>query len=481
MATGTTNAMTITGGAPVTGHRVRFVYPDGTILGDQIVANGGNAVIPDSGTYPTIPNCTFYGWNQATTNITHPREIGAIYRTINKQKSYFVVDINNTSGLSGMQMFFSNVNNPTAAQWTIDWGDGEVTTSTANGNSITISKTNPYPTNGVYKIILEGTNILNFSMNNTNSPLNTTFNPYIKQIHLGENVIGATLGTLGGVEIFTIGSICNFSSGSGYYFSLKALILNSNCTLINFSNPYNLKAISFPDDRTFVLSSFTSAYNLERFIFPDAQTNSTLTNFTLQSCFNISELWLPSTVTTMPRYLLTSQLIRTFDLSQFTGINTNGNNFAGCGLKKVDVSQFSYVTSSMFLNSYNLESVILPTTVLTTSLGISVFSGCFKLKSVNIPTNITAIGASFFVNCYSLEELDFPSTLTNIGNSALSSLYSLKKLIFRSTTPPTLGTTVFSNLPVFCKIYVPDASVAAYQAASGWSVYASQIYPLSSL
>ena len=480
MATGTTNAMTIVGGAPATGHRVRFVFPDGTILGDQIVTNGGNAIIPDSGTYPTISNCTFYGWNQATTNITHPREIGAIYRTTNTNKSYFIVDINNTSGLSGMQMNFSNVNNPSLAVWNIDWGDGEITTSTANGSDITISKPNPYLINGLYTIILDSTNVTNFSMSNTSAPLNTTFNPHIKQINFGEKLNTSSLSnTLPALEILTIGSTGAFNPGSGGYSSLKALILNSNCSSITFGSAYNLKAISFPDGRTFTLASFINGYQLERFIFPDAQTNSTLTNFSLSGSVNISELWLPLTVTTIPRYLLTSQLIRTFDLSQFTGINTNGNNFVGCGLKNVDVSQISYVTSSMFYYSYNLESVILPTTVLTTSLGANAFSGCYRLKNVNIPTNTKAIGSSMFTNCFSLEELDFPSTLTSIGNSALQSLFSLKKLIVRSTTPPTLGTNVFTNLPLFTKIYVPDASVAAYQAA--WSTYSTQIYPLSSL
>jgi len=41
--------------------------------------------------------------------------------------------------------------------------------------------------------------------------------------------------------------------------------------------------------------------------------------------------------------------------------------------------------------------------------------------------------------------------------------------------PPTLGSGALSNVPADCAIYVPSASVAAYQAASGWSARSAYI------
>lgn len=40
---------------------------------------------------------------------------------------------------------------------------------------------------------------------------------------------------------------------------------------------------------------------------------------------------------------------------------------------------------------------------------------------------------------------------------------------------------VFFFMPSTTKIYVPDASVTAYQTADVWSTVASQIYPMSDL
>jgi hypothetical protein len=42
------------------------------------------------------------------------------------------------------------------------------------------------------------------------------------------------------------------------------------------------------------------------------------------------------------------------------------------------------------------------------------------------------------------------------------------------TTPPTLANTnAFTNILSDCKIYVPAASLTAYQEATNWSTYAS--------
>ena len=46
-----------------------------------------------------------------------------------------------------------------------------------------------------------------------------------------------------------------------------------------------------------------------------------------------------------------------------------------------------------------------------------------------------------------------------------------------TATPPTLGANAFNNTT--CKIYVPDASVSAYKAATNWSTYASRIFSLT--
>jgi len=75
--------------------------------------------------------------------------------------------------------------------------------------------------------------------------------------------------------------------------------------------------------------------------------------------------------------------------------------------------------------------------------------------------------------------LTLPDTLQRIGGYAFYGCKSLTEIISEKTTPPTLGADVFTQCTALTGIYVPDASVSAYQAASGWSKYASIIKPIS--
>ena len=81
-----------------------------------------------------------------------------------------------------------------------------------------------------------------------------------------------------------------------------------------------------------------------------------------------------------------------------------------------------------------------------------------------------------------LKYVDLWRTITSIGNNAFYGCTQLETLIVRRTVPPTLGSGALSDTQVSkLKIYVPDESVTAYQTASRWSAYSSQIKPISDL
>jgi hypothetical protein len=108
------------------------------------------------------------------------------------------------------------------------------------------------------------------------------------------------------------------------------------------------------------------------------------------------------------------------------------------------------------------------------------FRACTSLASCNIPTTITAIQNQLFDGCVSLKELEFHNAVTSVGVSSFLNASQILEYTFLSTTPPTLANTnAFNGINAACKIYVPDANVAAYQAATNWSTYANYIYPLS--
>lgn len=108
-----------------------------------------------------------------------------------------------------------------------------------------------------------------------------------------------------------------------------------------------------------------------------------------------------------------------------------------------------------------------------TTIGSYSLPDCFNLI---IPNTVINLSSSAFYNCRSIQHLVIPSSVTSIGNSCFWNCYSMVTVELKSSTPPTLESNSF-NTNYLTKIYVPysaDHSVlAAYQAATNWSTYAS--------
>ena len=131
-----------------------------------------------------------------------------------------------------------------------------------------------------------------------------------------------------------------------------------------------------------------------------------------------------------------------------------------------------------FSNCESLTSVTIGNSV--TSIGGYVFSNCNSLTSVTIPNSVTSIGQSAFYECSSLTSITIPDSVTSIGNGAFHKCSSLTNVYCKPTTPPTLGgsslgSSVFDYNATTRKIYVPAASIDAYQIARYWGEYADSI------
>ena len=134
-----------------------------------------------------------------------------------------------------------------------------------------------------------------------------------------------------------------------------------------------------------------------------------------------------------------------------------------------------------------------------TTLSYGCFQGCNKLTYLKLPTLTATAGLCFATT--SLRKLVLPNLvthasnaysnntvlgiiigdkITSIGNEAFGNAYAIqvRYVLIKATTPPSCGTNIlrYNRNP---KIYVPDESVDAYKAATGFSTYASKIYPIS--
>lgn len=222
-------------------------------------------------------------------------------------------------------------------------------------------------------------------------------------------------------------------------------------------------------------------------------------------------------VTKINAYFQENTLVESFDELRFF-----------TSLKSLGTAEWSS-WASPFIKCTSLESVVLPPSV--TSINFNVFLDCANLKRINLESveslwhqaffNCTSLAidvvmpklkeiknATFantgikrildlgeltattggwgqyegsFSYCKDLELVILPNTITAFGIGTFSNCTKLKDVVMKAITPPTLSGGVFDNCTALTNIYVPDASVTAYQEATNWSVYADRIKGISSL
>lgn len=111
------------------------------------------------------------------------------------------------------------------------------------------------------------------------------------------------------------------------------------------------------------------------------------------------------------------------------------------------------------------------------SVGTYLFMGRANLQNIDFTGQIYI--PERICQGVGISTLTLPDTITRIGNYAFYGSVSLTEVISEKSTPPTLGTGALQGCTSLTSIYVPDASVSAYQGASQWSTYASIIKPIS--
>jgi hypothetical protein len=109
-----------------------------------------------------------------------------------------------------------------------------------------------------------------------------------------------------------------------------------------------------------------------------------------------------------------------------------------------------------------------------TQIGISAFENATNLERLTLSEGLEIIDFKSFKNCSSLKSVTFPESLTSIGTDSFSGCSGLLSITFLSDTPIRLYGNTFADTNN-CPIYVPSASLSAYQSATGWSSYINRI------
>lgn len=147
-------------------------------------------------------------------------------------------------------------------------------------------------------------------------------------------------------------------------------------------------------------------------------------------------------------------------------------------LKQIDTSGMVYVGKYAFAYCKALTSINLP---ICWQINEFAFYECQSLTEITLQhTSLEEIKEHTFYNCKSLTSIVIPSGVKTIGDNAFDDCTSMQLYDFRSATAvPTLGSSVFRNIPSTCKIVVPASLYDEWIAATNWSEYASYIVKAS--
>ncbi|MCL2131181.1 MAG: leucine-rich repeat protein, partial [Lentimicrobiaceae bacterium] len=119
-----------------------------------------------------------------------------------------------------------------------------------------------------------------------------------------------------------------------------------------------------------------------------------------------------------------------------------------------------------FFNCNKLTAVIIPDSVAT--IGYAAFNVCSGLTSVTIGNNVVSIGNNAFSGCSGLTSVTIGNSVASIGNNAFYGCNGLDSIITYATTPPVLGFSVFSGIPINIPVYIPCLTYNLYSTATEW-------------
>ena len=422
--TGATAVGTHSGGGSATVSRndVNFYDYDGTILYSYSASDFANlSALPAN---PTHTGLTAQGWNwtlldaKAKVIAMGTCDIGQMYIT-DDGKTRIYISLVDSARLSP---YLSIRPNGTVI---VDWGDNTATdTLTGTSTSIAKSVQHTYAAIGDYVITLEVTS--------------------------GRFQISSTSLTSGS-SLLTRNTE-NISSQRCYQNTIQKIELGSNVSLgsYGFASCYSLASITIPSGVTSIGTYvFDTCYSLASVTIPSGVTS--IGGGAFDGCYSLASISMPSGVTSIGTSAFSSCSSLT-SISIPSGITSIGDStFSGCR---------------------SLASITIPSGV--TRFWNNAFSLCCSLASITIPSGVTSIGTSTFASCYPLASITIPSSVTSVGSSAFYNCYCVAEYHFLPTTPPTLAnTSAFTGILSDCKIYVPAASLSAYQTATNWSTYAS--------
>jgi len=199
-----------------------------------------------------------------------------------------------------------------------------------------------------------------------------------------------------------------------------------------FQNCVSLKEITIPNSVTAVgNNAFMSCVSLEKAVLSSSMTEIAANTFI--GCCSLKSINIPSSIKTIGSCAFSEAFDPDAKVAltiPATVTSVGWRCFAWTGIKSVVWNaKTELLDTDMFYMCEQLETVTLSDSI--KRFGTEVFSHCYSLKSIKMPSALTEMEEFFqgvFFNCYALESITLPKTLTKIQAGMFYDCMSLKSL-----------------------------------------------------
>lgn len=339
-----------------------------------------------------------------------------------------------------------------------------------------------------------------------NTLWDSSFNGYLKVINLENAVIEG--GKIPENALFHVDEQVDWETMAITTIWLEKIVLPDDITEIGkfaFAYATTLTEVNFPSSLRYIgCAAFTDCVRLES---DQLKLNEGLEKIDEQAFYQCYSLTGAIELPTSLNWIDSGAFYRCriSDISFPDGLEYLGcMAFIGSRITKVILPDDCYLCphGAQFYNNLELTEVHLPDNSLFVPQDI--FSGCYKLNKVNIPSKalsidefafngtdidqidfpvtLETIGQDAFQGCSKLTEIILPASLKSIGNRAFV-CHNMQKIYCMAIVPPTALPAMgydgeenpFDEVNTLIPVYIPVGTTQLYQAATGWNHFTNFI------
>ena len=228
----------------------------------------------------------------------------------------------------------------------------------------------------------------------------------------------------------------------------------------------SLTDINMKNVATLGYSAFRGCSGLTSVTIPNSVTS--IGNFAFSGCTSLTNVNLGNTESIGDCTFAGCTALKDIDLKNVTELGNSA--FSRCtGLTELDLNKFAQLGTNTFMGCSGLKSLGI---LKASKLDASTFDGCNAIETLVLPYEWGADFKMALSGTTQLRTLYIGENTASIPNKTFVNNKNLFEIYSNATTPPSIGTATFgSETYSYATLYVPQGSVDAYKAATGWSKF----------